>query len=66
MKIKLITLITISLLMCSVSTTRPLSSEKAVKPDRKYTFSADWFTKHIPNWTRVLSDMKGKPNLTYL
>jgi hypothetical protein len=38
----------------------------AVKPDRKYTFSSDFFTHNIPSWTRVLNDMKGKPDLTYL
>lgn len=36
------------------------------KGDRNYTFTTNWFTYHIPNWTRVLKDMKGKPGLTYL
>ena len=59
-------MVMICLITCLCTTTRPLSSEKAAKPDEKYTFSSDWFTNNIPNWTRVLSDMKGKSNLTYL
>ena len=31
-----------------------------------YVFTSDWFTHDIPNWTRVLGELKGKPNLTYL
>jgi predicted O-methyltransferase YrrM len=29
-------------------------------------FSADWFTQHIPNWEKILQDLKGKPNLSFL
>jgi predicted O-methyltransferase YrrM len=65
-KLKLPIMVMICLITCLCTTTRALSAETAVKPDRKYTFSSDWFTNNIPNWTRVLSDMKGKPNLTYL
>ncbi|PKN68377.1 MAG: hypothetical protein CVU54_15070 [Deltaproteobacteria bacterium HGW-Deltaproteobacteria-12] len=36
------------------------------KSDGKYTFHSDWFTHNIPNWNRILQDMKGKPGLTYL
>jgi hypothetical protein len=43
-----------------------LSAENAVKPSDKYTFTSDWFTQSIPNWTRILKDLKGKPRLTYL
>lgn len=41
-------------------------AENAAKSDVKYTFTSDWFTHNIPTWNRVLHDMKGKPNLTYL
>lgn len=41
-------------------------AEKAAKTAGKYTFTSDWFTYHIPTWTRVLAEMKDKPNLTYL
>lgn len=56
----------ICLIACLCTTARVLSAAPAVKPDRKYTFSSDWFSQNIPNWTRVLSNMKGKPNLAYL
>jgi len=41
-------------------------AENQLKSDGKYTFSSDWFTYHIPVWTNVLKDLKGKPGLTYL
>lgn len=41
-------------------------AENVAKSDSKYTFTSDWFTHNIPTWNRVLHDMKGKPNLTYL
>ena len=66
MKIKLIVLITTGLLICFLVGPRPLISEKAAKPVGKYTFTSDWFTHNIPNWTRALYDLKGKPGLTYL
>jgi len=59
-------MVMICLITCLCTTTRGLSAETAVKPDRKYTFSSDFFTHNIPSWTRVLNDMKGKPDLTYL
>lgn len=59
-------MVVICLITCLCTTTRALSAETAVKPDRKYTFSSDLFTHNIPSWTRVLNDMKGKPDLTYL
>lgn len=30
------------------------------------SFSADWFTPHIPLWERVLAPFKGKPNIHFL
>jgi predicted O-methyltransferase YrrM len=65
-KLKLPIMVVICLITCLCTTTRALSAETAVKPDRKYTFSSDLFTHNIPSWTRVLNDMKGKPDLTYL
>jgi predicted O-methyltransferase YrrM len=58
-------LMAIGLLMF-FNTTQAISSENTAKPDAKYTFTSDWFTHNIPTWNRILSDMKGKPNLTYL
>ena len=45
---------------------RAFCLDKPVKPDGNYTFTTDWFSKNIPNWVRVLSEMKGKPDLSYL
>lgn len=45
---------------------RAFCLDNTVKPDGNYTFTSDWFSKHIPTWTRVLSGMKGKPGLSYL
>jgi hypothetical protein len=58
-------LMAIGLLMF-FNTTQAISSENTAKPDAKYTFTSDWFSHNIPKWNRILSDMKGKPNLTYL
>jgi len=66
MKLKLLILIAIALLMGSYGTTRSWSAENIAKPDKKYTFTSDWFTHNIPNWTQILNPMKGKPDLTYL
>lgn len=41
-------------------------ADNPFKPGAKYTFTSDWFTYNIPTWNRVLQDMKGRPNLTYL
>jgi predicted O-methyltransferase YrrM len=41
-------------------------AESGAKSEGKYTFSSDWFSPNIPNWTRVLAGMKGKPGLNYL
>ena len=43
-----------------------LGLEKSIITAEKYNFTSDWFTYNIPNWTRILHDMKGKPGLTYL
>jgi predicted O-methyltransferase YrrM len=40
--------------------------DNTVKPDGNYTFTSDWFSKNIPNWTRALSEVRGKPGLSYL
>jgi predicted O-methyltransferase YrrM len=66
MKIKLISLISIALFIYSCSTPQSLSSKEPAKTDLKYTFTSDWFTHHISNWTLILRYMKGKPDLTYL
>lgn len=66
MKTKMIILIGIIMLMYSSGTTLCLSAENITKPNEKYTFTSDWFTHNIPNWTHVLNDMKGKPGLAYL
>jgi predicted O-methyltransferase YrrM len=31
-----------------------------------YMFSADWFSPHIPHWSRILADYKNKPDVHYL
>ncbi len=64
-KPKLPILIAIGLLLL-FNATQVLSSDNTAKPDVKYRFTSDWFTQNIPSWTRILHDMKGKPNLTYL
>jgi predicted O-methyltransferase YrrM len=64
-KFYLIIFIIFSVIMFFITDT-VLSSETAITPGEKYTFTSDWFTPNIPNWTRLLNDMKGKPNLTYL
>jgi predicted O-methyltransferase YrrM len=30
------------------------------------SFTQDWFSQHIPNWTLLLQDLKGQPNLHFL
>lgn len=40
--------------------------KSAAKPAEKYTFTSDWFSTNIPIWTKVLDEMKDKPNLSYL
>ena len=65
MKMKLPILMAIGLLLF-FNTTQAFSSENTAKPDVKYTFTSDWFSHNIPTWTRILHEMKGKPNLTYL
>jgi len=40
--------------------------ESAAKSAEKYTFTSDWFSANIPIWTKVLDEMKGRPNLRYL
>lgn len=32
----------------------------------EFKFSQDWFSQHIPQWTKDLSKFAGKPNLTFL
>lgn len=61
----LITLVVMGLIVFS-SSSRTFCLENAVKPDGNYTFTSDWFTKHIPTWNRLLSELKGKPGLSYL
>lgn len=33
---------------------------------KKYKFTADWFSRNIPTWERILDRFKGKPNIHYL
>jgi len=33
---------------------------------KKYKFTADWFSRNIPVWERILDRFKGKPNIHYL
>lgn len=33
---------------------------------KKYQFTADWFSKNIPTWEKILQRFKGKPNIHYL
>ena len=33
---------------------------------KEYNFTSDWFTPHIPIWEKVLSPLKGKPDIRYL
>jgi len=61
----LITLVVMGLILFS-SSSRTFCLENPVKPDGNYTFTSDWFTKHIPNWNRLLNEMKGKSGLSYL
>jgi hypothetical protein len=65
-KLKLPILLLFGLIICFCTTSPVLSADHATKPDGKYTFTSDWFTHDIPSWTRILNDMKGKPDLTYL
>ncbi len=56
----------IGLILVSSGTVFAAGSESAAKPAEKYTFTSDWFSENIPIWTKVLEEMKGKPNLRYL
>jgi len=56
----------IGLTLCFSFALSAPSAETTAKTDKKYTFNADWFSHNIPIWSRVLRDMKGKPNLNYL
>ncbi len=33
---------------------------------KDYIFSTDWFSPHIPHWSRILADYKNKPDVHYL
>lgn len=33
---------------------------------KDYIFSTNWFTPHIPHWSRILEDYKNKPDVHYL
>jgi hypothetical protein len=33
---------------------------------KPYAFTTNWFTHKIPTWTRILGDLKGKPDASYL
>ncbi len=62
---KLFIHIAIGLLIFS-SIDRAFCLDNTVNPDGNYTFTSDWFSNKAPNWTRVLSEMKDKPGLSYL
>lgn len=36
------------------------------KYEKNYAFSADWFSEHIPVWTKALAEYRGKPGVNYL
>lgn len=57
-------LVTGLLLLSSFEST--LCVEEPGQSGGKYAYTTDWFTKHIPTWTHVLSELKGKPDLNYL
>ena len=67
---KIIWMLPIMLLFCFTTYfptgPRTLGAETTFDADGKYAFSEDWFTNHIPTWTGVLREMKGKPGLSYL
>ena len=65
-ELKLPILLVFGLIICFCSTSPAFSADYAAKHEGKYTFTSDWFTHNIPSWTRILSNMKGKPDLTYL
>jgi hypothetical protein len=65
-KLKLPVFLWIVLFIFFLSMPGVSNAETNDKADGNYTFTTDWFTYHIPNWTRILKDMKGKPDLTYL
>ncbi len=48
---------------CAVLAVGP---ESVTKPAEEYTFTSDWFSTNISIWTKVLEELKGKPNLRYL
>ena len=65
MKIGPLTLLAIGMMLL-VGTGQALGAETAAKSEGKYIFTSDWFSENIPTWNRVLHELKGKPNLTYL
>jgi hypothetical protein len=64
--LKLSVLLVFGLTLCFSVIPPAFSADQAIQPDRKYTFTSDWFSYNIPNWTRILGDFKGKPGLAYL
>ncbi len=40
--------------------------QKENNHQKKYQFTADWFSRNIPVWERILDRFKGKPNIHYL
>jgi predicted O-methyltransferase YrrM len=55
-----------ALALCFALVPPVFSADGAAQREGKYKFSSDWFSYNIPNWTRVLSGLKGKPNVAYL
>lgn len=49
-----------------VRVAREQSVPDSIAYQRKYDFSADWFTHNIPVWEKVLAPFKGKPDIQYL
>lgn len=44
----------------------PMQTTVVGEGDGPFRFTATWHLKQIPTWNKVLSDVKGKPNLRYL
>lgn len=59
-------LTSLALIACLVFVSPSPGAENTAKPGEAYTFSSDWFSYNIPNWTGILGHLKGKPNLAYL
>ena len=44
----------------------PTPEESAKHYAKQYSFSSDWFTPNVPEWSAALAHLKGKPDVSYL